>query len=154
MQVDAVLRASRALVGVAAESIAEVDDVVTVPQFRVLVILSTRGPLNLASVAAALGVNPSSASRTCDRLITARLLNRREAEDDRRNITLTVTAAGRRLVEKVTAHRRAAIERVLRSMAADQRDVVATALEAFADAAGEPSNDARMITLLWPPASA
>ena len=64
-QIDAVLRASRALVGIAADSIADVDDVVTVPQFRVLVMLHTRGPLNLAAVAAGLDVNPSNASRMC-----------------------------------------------------------------------------------------
>ncbi len=48
-QVDAVLRASRALVGIAATSLAAVEDVVTVPQWRVLVLVYTRGPMNLAS---------------------------------------------------------------------------------------------------------
>ena len=42
------MRASRALVGIAAASIAEVDGTVTVPQLRVLVIIDTRGPQNLA----------------------------------------------------------------------------------------------------------
>ncbi|MBX7450375.1 MarR family transcriptional regulator [Mycolicibacterium sp. 3033] len=152
-QVDDVLRASRALVGIAAESLSEVDDVVTVPQFRVLVLLHTRGAMNLASVAAELGVNPSNASRTCDRLIKARLLDRRESEVDRRNITLTLKPAGRRLVEKVTEHRRSAIERVLRSMKAGERQAVAAALATFASAAGEPG-EGTAISLLWPPESA
>ena len=121
-QIDAVLRASRALVGIAAVSIAESDDVVTVPQFRVLVMLYTRGPLNLAAVAAGLEVNPSNASRTCDRLSKAGLLDRRELPEDRRNVTLTLTDAGRRLVENVTRHRRVAIERVLRKMSVLERD--------------------------------
>ncbi len=149
-QVDAVLHASRALVGIAAESLAEIDDVVTVPQFRVLVLLHTRGSLNLASVAAELGVNPSNASRTCDRLIKARLLDRRESEVDRRNVTLTLKPAGQRLVEKVTEHRRSAIERVLRSMKPEERQAVAAALQKFAAAAGEPVTDGRTIGLLWP----
>lgn len=136
------------MVGIAAESLGEVDDAVTVPQFRVLVLLHTRGPLNLTSVAAELGVNPSNASRTCDRLIKARLLDRRESEVDRRNVTLTIRPAGRRLVEKVTEHRRSAIERVLRSMKAGERQMVAAALELFADAAGEPGNT---VGVLWPP---
>ncbi|KMO80178.1 transcriptional repressor MprA [Mycolicibacterium chubuense] len=142
------MRASRALVGVAAESLGEVGDVVTVPQFRVLVLLHTRGPLNLTSVAAELGVNPSNASRTCDRLIKAQLLDRRESAVDRRHVTLTIRPAGRRLVEKVTEHRRAAIERVLRSMKAGERQMVATALELFAVAAGEPDTT---VGVLWPP---
>ena len=77
-QVEAVLGALRALVAVAAASIAAVDDVVTVPQLRVLVMLHTRGPMNLAAVAAVLEINPSNASRTCDRLSKAGLLDRRD----------------------------------------------------------------------------
>ncbi|HTQ22755.1 MarR family transcriptional regulator [Mycobacterium sp.] len=147
-QIDAVLRASRALVGVAAASIADADDVVTLPQFRVLVMLHTRGPLNLAAVAAGLEVNPSNASRTCDRLSKAGLLDRRELPQDRRNVTLTLTEAGRRLVDSVTRHRRVAIERVLRKMSAPERDRLAKALSAFATAAGEPSGD-NVLALGW-----
>ena len=149
-QLDAVLRASRAIVGIAATSIAQVDDVVTVAQLRVLVMVQTRGPLNLAAVAAALEVNPSNASRTCDRLDKLGLLDRREAPQDRRNVTLTLTDWGQQLVDKVTKHRRAAIERVLRRMSSAERERVATALDEFATAAGEPMDDS--FTLLWPPA--
>jgi DNA-binding MarR family transcriptional regulator len=148
-QTDAVLRACRALVGIAASSLAVIEDIVTVPQFRVLVMISTRGPLNLAAVAAGLDINPSNASRTCDRLIKAGLLNRRESAVDRRHITLTLTPAGRRLVEKVTKHRRMAIERVLRQLDPADRDALADALEAFATAAGEPA-DTKTLTLIWP----
>ena len=147
-QIDAVLRASRALVGIAAASIADADDVVTVPQFRVLVMLHTRGPLNLAAVAAGLDVNPSNASRTCDRLSKAGLLDRRELPEDRRNVTLTLTDAGRRLVDSVTRHRRVVIERVLRKMSAPERDRLAKALSVFATAAGEPSDD-NVLALGW-----
>ena len=149
-QIDAVLRASRALVGIAAASIADVEDVVTVPQFRVLVMLYTRGPLNLAAVASGLDVNPSNASRTCDRLMKAGLLDRRESLDDRRNVTLTLTDTGRELVDRVTKHRRVAIERVLRNMSAPERERLAKALSAFATAAGEPPED-NLLTLVWHP---
>lgn len=150
-QTDAVLRASRALVGIAATSLAAVEDVVTVPQWRVLVLIYTRGPMNLASVAAELDVNPSNASRTCDRLTKAGLLDRREAEVDRRNITLTLTAAGRRLVQKVTRQRRAAIEKVLRRMPAPAREGLADALAEFAAAAGESNDEGPVVAALWPP---
>lgn len=145
-EIDSVLRASRALVGIAAAAIAAVDDSVTVPQLRVLVMVDTRGPLNLAGVATALGVNPSNASRICERLIRADLLDRRESSDDRRNITLSLTEAGRRLVNKVTRHRRTAITRVLRGMDPDDRESLSTALDRFATAAGEPDE----ATMLWP----
>jgi len=57
------------------------------------------------------------------------------------------------LVEKVTEHRRGAIERVLRSMKASERQSVAAALAMFASAAGEPA-EGTAISLLWPPESA
>jgi DNA-binding MarR family transcriptional regulator len=150
-QVDAVLRASRALVGIAATSLAAVEDVVTVPQWRVLVLLHTRGPMNLASVAAELDVNPSNASRTCDRLTRAGLLNRREAKLDRRNVTLTLTAAGRRLVQRVTKQRRTAIEKALQKMAVTDRDRLAAALATFAEVAGEAADNDTVVGGLWPP---
>lgn len=148
-QIDAVLRASRALVGMAAASIAEVDVSVTMPQLRVLVMVDTKGPLNLAAVAAGLGVNPSNASRICDRLIRAGLLDRQESPEDRRNITLSLTDAGRRLVNKVIRRRRRAIVRVLRDMESDDRELLATALDRFATAAGEPLDD-DAVRLIWP----
>ena len=84
-QKDAVQRASRGPVGIAAASIAGVDDLVTVPQLRVLMMVRIRGPLTLRAVAAALEGNPSNASRTCDRPIKAGLLDRRESPTNRRN---------------------------------------------------------------------
>ena len=149
-QTEAVLQASRAFVAIAASSIAGVADVVTVPQFRVLVMVYTRGPLNLAAVAADLNVNPSNASRTCDKLIRAGYLDRAVSAHDRRHITLTLTTAGRRLVEKVTARRRSAIEKVMRTMTTGQRDALAMSLSEFAAAAGEAIDD-EVLEMLWPP---
>lgn len=100
-------------------------------------------------MAAGLGVNPSNASRICDRLIKAGLLNRQEAADDRRNITLTLSAAGRQLVDKVIEHRRTAIIRVLGDMEPEDREALKTALDRFATAAGEPMA-ADAATMIWP----
>ena len=52
------------------------DTTVSVPQMRVLVLLWTGEPLNLSAVAEGLGVNASNASRTCDRLVAAGLVER------------------------------------------------------------------------------
>ena len=67
--VDTVLAASRALVAVAARSLAEAGDEVTLPQYRALVVLAAQGPRGTAELAAALAVNPSTATRMCDRLV-------------------------------------------------------------------------------------
>jgi DNA-binding MarR family transcriptional regulator len=137
-QVEAVMAASRALVGMAAASVAAVDDIVTVPQLRVLMMISTRGPMNLGSVAAALGVSAPNASRICDRVLKAGLLHRSEDPSDRRNITLTLTDDGHALISRVAGHRRAAIRRVLRKMNPRDRETLARVLDIFAEAAGEP----------------
>ena len=81
-QIDAVMRASRVLVSVVARSLAEVEDIVTLPQFRVLVMIAGDGPQNLGSVAAALGVHPSNATRLCERLVVAGLVDRGDDPQD------------------------------------------------------------------------
>ena len=67
--------------------------------------------------------------------------------------SFTLTLPGRRLVENVTRRRRTAIQRILRRMPATERDALASALAAFADAAGETDDEASILTLLWPATS-
>lgn len=50
--VDTVLAASRALVAVAARSLAAAGDEVTLPQYRALVVLAAAGPQGMAELAA------------------------------------------------------------------------------------------------------
>ena len=85
--VDAVLHASRVLVAVAARSLIGVDRDVTVPQFRALVVLAGRGPLNPGAFADALGVHPSTATRMCDRLVAKGLITRTVPPTNRREIS-------------------------------------------------------------------
>ncbi len=139
-EVEAVLAASRVLVGVAARSLAPVEDSVTLTQFRALVIIASRGPLHLAALADAMQVHPSNATRTCDRLVAGGLADRRDNPADRRHLQLTLTDAGRGLVDGVLHRRRAAIGEILREMPPDDRTQLATVLTRFADAGGEPQD--------------
>ena len=135
--VEAVVLATRLLVAISAQSVAAVDDVVTLPQLRVLVMVSSRGPLNLGAVAAGLGVHPSNATRAVDRLVGAGLLSRSDDPTDRRNLVLELTAAGQALVDKVMNERRAAIAEILGRMPASRRRALVPVLRSFAVAAGE-----------------
>ena len=140
--VDAVLGASRALVAVAARSFANVAEDVTLPQYRFLVELASRGPQRLADLASALGVDRSTATRMCDRLVRKRLVTRRRAHGDRRAVRVSLTAAGGELVAEVSRRRRGEIATIVQRMPAAHRDRVVRALRAFADAAGEvPEQD-------------
>ena len=86
-----------------------------------LVLISSRGPLNLNAVAQAMGVHPSNATRACDGLVNAGLLDRRDSPSDRRNVSLDLTPAGRELVQTMVAHRRDAIAQVLQRMPETRR---------------------------------
>lgn len=140
-QVDSVMRAARVLLAVAAQSVAEVEDIVTSPQLRVLVLIATHGPQNLGAVAADLGVHPSNATRTCDRLVHAGLIERGEDAHDRRFSKLVLTEKGKKLVEQVMGHRREAIALVLERLSETARTSLAMAMDAFAEAAGESATD-------------
>jgi DNA-binding MarR family transcriptional regulator len=134
---DALLEASRALVAVAARSLADVDEV-TLPQFRALVVLSRPTPVTVGDLAAALAIHPSTATRMCDRLARKQLLRRNlGASTDRRETTLSLTGRGRRLVDRVTQRRRRDLAAIATSMPEEGRDVVIGALVLFAEAAAE-----------------
>jgi DNA-binding MarR family transcriptional regulator len=143
--VDAVLFASRALVAVATKSLGTAAEETTIAQYRSLVVLASRGPQRLVDLAGALGVAPSTTGRMCDRLTRKGLLRRHRARADRRVVLVSITAAGRAVVDQATARRRELITEILAALPAPQQQDVAAALRAFAEAAGEvPDSD-------WPP---
>jgi DNA-binding MarR family transcriptional regulator len=140
--VDAVLGASRALVAVAARSLANLAEDVTLAQYRVLVELAARGPQRPADLATALDVERSTATRMCDRLVRKQLVQRRRSSSDRRVVRVSLTPSGRQLVAAVTHRRRAEIAKIVGRMPAAHRRPVLEALRAFARAAGEvPEQD-------------
>lgn len=127
---------------VAARSLATVAEDVTLAQYRVLVELAARGPQRLADLATALGVDRSTATRMCDRLVRKRLVHRRRINEDRRGVRLSLTTAGGELVAEVSRRRRAEIAMVVGRMPKAHRRPVLNALRAFAAAAGEvPEQD-------------
>ncbi|BBX08222.1 MarR family winged helix-turn-helix transcriptional regulator [Mycolicibacterium aichiense] len=137
--IDALLTASRLLVAISARSIAQVDETITIPQFRTLVILSARGAVNVATLAGLLDVQPSTTGRMVDRLVTAGLINRRPHPDSRRELVVELTARGQQIVREVTEHRRDEIARVVAKMPNRERHGLVRTLTAFTAAGGEPA---------------
>ncbi len=134
---EAVLGASRALVAIAARSLADAGEEVTLTQYRSLVVLASRGPQGLGALAELLGVTPPTVSRMCDRLVRKQLILRRADPKDRRQIRVALSARGKRLVEEVTRRRREEIAQLLASMSSSEQASVARSLQRLADAAGE-----------------
>ena len=140
--VDAVLSASRVLVAVAARSLAGLAEEVTLTQYRTLVVLAAQGPSAIISLAEALAVTPPTASRLCERLVRKGLVRRRTDPHDRRQVRVTLTPTGRRLVDEVTERRRGEIADLLRMVPADARRSVVEGLQLLSEAAGEvPEQD-------------
>ncbi|MDD4867319.1 MAG: MarR family transcriptional regulator [Mycobacterium sp.] len=137
MITDALLTASRVLVAISARSIGQVDETITIAQFRTLVILSNRGPVNLATLAGLLGVQPSATGRMVDRLVAAGLIDRLPHPTSRRELLAALTKRGREVVRRVTAHRRAEIAAIVEKMPPAERHGLVRALTAFAAAGGE-----------------
>jgi DNA-binding MarR family transcriptional regulator len=142
---DAVLTASRLLIAVSASSIASVDESITIPQFRLLVVLHSRGPMKLSILADHLGVNPSTTTRMVDRLVFAGLVDRQVNPTSRREVLLDLTDAGNHTVTQVTQQRRRQIARIVARMPEPRRVQLIEALDAFNEAGGEPpATDDRM----------
>lgn len=149
--VGAALAAANVMMRVAARSVVEVEDVVTTPQLRILMLISASGPQSISSVAAELNVHPSNATRPCEKLVQSGLIMRSPDPSDRRFVQLELTERGTALVDHVLSERRAAMAEVFARMSADERTNVAAAFESFALAAGnEPTHDGRFTFALQP----
>jgi DNA-binding MarR family transcriptional regulator len=139
---ELLVSASRALVAIAARSLGRVEDQVTLPQYRALVVLATRGALRPVDLAEVLDVTPSTGTRMCDRLVRKGLMERAHRESDRREVELRLSPAGRTLVNDVTARRRRDLRRVLSRISPDDQVRLIESLRIFTDAAGEASEGA------------
>lgn len=137
--VTALLTASRLLVAVSARSLAAVEEALTLPQFRMLVVLQSQGPLNLSMLASELDVQPSTAMRMIDRLVAVGMVERGTVATDRRASVISLTDQGRRTVAEATERRRAEIARIVEAMPVTHRRGLIRALHAFTDAGSEPS---------------
>lgn len=140
--VDAVLGASRVLVAVAARSLADAGEDVTLTQYRSLIVLASRGPQTVADLADLLAVTAPTASRLCERLVKKGLIRRRAGQHDRRRVHVALTATGRDLIDAVTIRRRREIAELLAPIPLETQRNVAIALADLAEAAGEvPEQD-------------
>ncbi len=127
--------ATRTINAVIVSSLEKVDARLTMPQLRVMVILTRLDSASLTEVAEDLGVNQSNASRTCDQLARRGLVERHEDSSDRRRLSLRLSPSGRRLVREVMGSRRQLLEAIVAALPLERQRVLMTALESFNQAA-------------------
>ncbi|MGH3825950.1 MAG: MarR family transcriptional regulator [Pseudonocardiaceae bacterium] len=140
--VDEVLTATRALIAVSTRSLGVLADDVSAAQYRMLVVLASRGPKRMVDLAQLVRVNPSSAGRMCDRLVRKGFIRRHRERTDRRIVHVVLTGEGRRVVDEVTAARRVMISVMLATLSVAQQQAAAAALRELSRAVGEiPDRD-------------
>ncbi|MCO8277644.1 MarR family transcriptional regulator [Actinoplanes sp. TRM 88003] len=135
--VGALLALSRAFVGLAARSLADLDEEVTLPQYRTLVFLVSHGPQRIVDLAHELQVTSSTATRMCNRLVRKNLVARQERPDDRRAAWITLTPAGRDLVGEVMRRRRTALSTLIAELSLTRPLGFAAVLNALVEVTGE-----------------
>jgi DNA-binding MarR family transcriptional regulator len=103
----------------------------TPTKISVLMDVVRRGPLRLAEVAEAEGINPTMLSRVVADLVDAGLLERTSDKGDRRAAWVEATGAGRRLSERMRRERTDALNTALANLASDERHRILDALDAL-----------------------
>lgn len=133
--------ATRDLVGLALRSVECID--ISLPQFRLLLVLHERGPSSSVACARALGVVGSSITRLADRLHASGHLVRSADATNRSVVALQLTDVGRDAVRQVVAHRRRELSVALGSLTPQQRAACADALRTLHQAldADEPGSE-------------
>ena len=139
--VDAVVASTREIGGLIARTLALVEPSVTMPQWRVIV-LASQGGCNVSTIATDLKIHPSNATRICDRLVRQGLVERQQAEHDRRQVIVQLTRAGEQFHQSAMALRRRAVAEAMDSMASEDRESLARALPAFAAALSSGAHEA------------
>ncbi|MFF9060245.1 MarR family transcriptional regulator [Streptomyces sp. NPDC014882] len=108
---------------------------VSASQLRVLLILEHHEGINLRTLADALASTPPSASRLCDRLQAAGLVERTVSPSDRREVRLYLSGPGTAFLAGLRARREEVLRAVLDQMSPAHRTALLRGLEAFCDAA-------------------
>lgn len=143
----------------AADAIGEVSAV----QLRAVTVLAARDGAKLVDLAEELGVTVSTASRLVDRLVAAGLVDRRRSVEVRREIRLSLTPAGREMLDRYDGVRLSTFRDSLGHLGPDERQSVIAALGALVQSndqaqrpelscrAGSPVSPARCGGCRWSP---
>ncbi|WKV75950.1 MarR family transcriptional regulator [Streptomyces sp. PCS3-D2] len=114
------------------------DQPVSSAQARVLFLVEGNGQLNLRELGRLLEAAPPSVTRLCDRLQAVGFLERHPGCDDRREVLLQLTPAGRTYLARLRARRQQVLAEAMAAMPQASRAALATGLAAFCAAVAEP----------------
>ncbi|MDG4841237.1 MarR family transcriptional regulator [Micromonospora sp. WMMD967] len=110
-------------------------------QLRAVMVVEQADGINLRRLATQLDMLLSSASRLCDRLVAAGMLEREPGRFDRREISLHLTPEARRLLAELRADRQAQLAAVLAGMTPQGRDALLSGMREFDGVARRQQTD-------------
>lgn len=125
---------AQSLVGLALRSLDAGQGKVNLAQFRALRVLDERGPCTSGALATALQLHPSTVTRLGDRLLAVGYLTRTVKPDNRREVELDITRAGRQVVDAVLTFRLRELEAVVAHMSPAAAEQLRDALPALVTA--------------------
>ncbi|MFG2108394.1 MarR family winged helix-turn-helix transcriptional regulator [Micromonospora chersina] len=100
-------------------------------QLRAVMVVELHDGINLRRLATLTDMLLSSASRLCDRLVAAGMLEREPGRYDRREIALHLTPTATRLLTELRADRRYRLDRILARMSAEGRAALIRGMREF-----------------------
>jgi DNA-binding MarR family transcriptional regulator len=101
---------------------------VSLPEYRILVLLDSGVPRRPSELADDLGVTRAAIAQILGRLVAAGLVVRRADREDRRSFNLTLTPKGRRVVRAVLAERATRLRPALATMSKEERRALTATL--------------------------
>jgi DNA-binding MarR family transcriptional regulator len=108
----------------------------SVPQFRTLCLLARIPTASLTDVAEHLGSSQPSASRLVSGLVVRGLIKRNECADDRRQVTLVLTAKGKDVQAKSHRASQQRLGEEIAHLPEDKRRAIISAMEILLDVFG------------------
>ncbi|MFG3700063.1 MarR family winged helix-turn-helix transcriptional regulator [Micromonospora sp. NPDC047620] len=104
-------------------------------QLRAIMLVEQHDGINLRRLATGLDMLLSSASRLCDRLVAAGMLEREPGRLDRREISLHLTPEAHRLLAELRDDRRQQLAAILGDMTPEGRQALLRGMREFDEAA-------------------
>jgi DNA-binding MarR family transcriptional regulator len=101
----------------------------SVPQFRVLAYINWHAGTSLSAVADHIGLTRPAMSLLVDGLVNRKLVTRETARNDRRRLTLVLTARGQSLYASARQHTQARLAARLATLSPAEREALAASLE-------------------------
>ncbi len=117
----------------------------TVPQFRVLVVLSHDEAISLSDLAENLGLSPAAMSRMVDLLVRRGLISRQTRTVDRRGISLSLTRRGRETFRAAQQATRAVLAQNLSTLSPRELARVNSALQTLNRVFAPGNNDLKPV---------